>query len=215
MTSASAYYTDTSVTLTPFTPPANAPDVLLNPRLTLMGASGLGNITAQMVDCGLGNSTCANATGKICLLQRGGNLLFCTKVTNCLAGGGVAALVYGRDDQPACEQITSVTLIAKECNTPASGWPVVLTASRGQGEYLKSVITRQSNVSVTLNTGGGDYSLGLMSGTSMATPTASGEKLCGIAFTEVVVDHVYVRCVLIRCRCLRCRISNRSGCATG
>jgi hypothetical protein len=176
MTSASTYFTDTSITLTPFTPPATAPDVLINPPLTIMGASGLGSVTAQMVDCGLGGSTCANATGKICLLQRGGNLLFCTKVTNCLAGFGIAALVYGRADQPQCEQITSVTLVSNECKAPANGWPVVLTASRMQGEYLKGVITSQPSVSVTLNTGGDDYSLGLMSGTSMATPTASGEQ---------------------------------------
>jgi hypothetical protein len=140
-----------------------------------MGGSGLGSVTAQMVDCGSGNSTCVNATGKICLLERGGNLLFCTKVTNCLAGGGMAALVYGRVDQPVCEQFTSVTLVAAQCATPAAGWPVVLAAARQQGLYLKSVIASQPGVNVTLNSGGGDYSIGLMSGTSMATPTAAGE----------------------------------------
>jgi hypothetical protein len=28
------------------------------------------------------------------------------QVLNCMIGGGVAALVYGRDDQPSCEQVT-------------------------------------------------------------------------------------------------------------
>ncbi|KAF6262152.1 peptidase S8/S53 domain-containing protein [Scenedesmus sp. NREL 46B-D3] len=173
MRSSNALYTDLSVTLTPFSAPADAPDVLTNPRVNLMGGSGLGRTTAKMVDCGLGGSRCANATGKVCLLQRGGDLLFCTKVANCLAGGGIAAVVYGRDDQPECEQITAVTLVSDSCTTPVGGWPIVLAATRKQGLFLKNVIAAQPDVSITLSTGASDYSLGVMSGTSMATPTAA------------------------------------------
>jgi hypothetical protein len=139
-----------------------------------MAGSKAGSVTGQMVDCGLGGSACANATGKICLIQRGGGLLFCTKVNNCLAGGGIAALVYGRDDQPECEQITSVTLVSDQCVTPTGGWPIVMLATRKQGLYFKNITSAQPSVSVTLNTGADDYSLGIMSGTSMATPTAAG-----------------------------------------
>jgi hypothetical protein len=175
MASTSAYYTDTSVSVAANTVPASAPaDILTNPRFTLISASKLGSISGQLADCGLGGSTCANATGKICLIQRGGGLLFCTKVNNCLAGGGIAALIYGRDDQPECEQITSVTLVADQCVTPAGGWPIVLLAARKQGQYFKDLIAAQPNATVTLNTGAGDYSIGVMSGTSMATPTAAG-----------------------------------------
>jgi hypothetical protein len=38
---------------------------------------------------------CAGATGKICLMQRGDNT-FCAKVANCVAGGGIGAIIYGR-----------------------------------------------------------------------------------------------------------------------
>jgi serine protease len=72
------------------------------------------------VDCALGNSVCANAAGKVCLMQRGGNY-FCQKVLNCMAGGGVAALIYARDDQPACEQVAGVTLLGACGSTPSGG----------------------------------------------------------------------------------------------
>jgi hypothetical protein len=71
------------------------------------------------VDCGLGTSPCSNAQGKVCLLQRGENF-FCSKVLNCMAAGGVAAIIYGRSDQPACQQITGVTLIGA-CSNPSGG----------------------------------------------------------------------------------------------
>ncbi|WIA12437.1 hypothetical protein OEZ85_012474 [Tetradesmus obliquus] len=174
MASTSAYYTDTAVTLSPVAAPAASPDILINPRFTLIAAAKTGSISSQMVDCGLGGSACANATGKICLIQRGGGLLFCTKVSNCVAGGGVAALIYGRDDQPECEQITSVTLVSDQCVEPAGGWPIVMLATRKQGLYIKNVTASQPSTTVTLNTGAEDYSLGIMSGTSMATPAAAG-----------------------------------------
>ncbi len=61
------------------------------PNGTLDGAFG-----GQMVDCGLAGASCENASGKICLIQDGGNALI-TKIKNCEAGEGVAAIIY--DDQ--------------------------------------------------------------------------------------------------------------------
>lgn len=190
MASTSAYYTDTAVTLSPVAAPAASPDILINPRFTLIAAAKTGSISSQMVDCGLGGSACANATGKICLIQRGGGLLFCTKVSNCVADGGVAALIYGRDDQPECEQITSVTLVSDQCVEPAGGWPIVMLATRKQGLYIKNVTASQPSTTVTLNTGAEDYSLGIMSGTSMATPAAAGELCCSRWAARVVVCFV-------------------------
>ena len=51
-----------------------------------------GTVVAPLVDCGLGLAKCPNATGKVCLIERGTNF-FCQKVANCTAGGGVAAVV--------------------------------------------------------------------------------------------------------------------------
>lgn len=50
-------------------------------------------ITGEVVDCGSGDRTCNSATGRICLMSRGGSA-FAVKVANCQAGGGVAAIIY-------------------------------------------------------------------------------------------------------------------------
>jgi hypothetical protein len=44
-------------------------DASINPGVA--DASGTGSVTAQLVDCGLGLSTCSGARGKVCLIQRG------------------------------------------------------------------------------------------------------------------------------------------------
>ena len=84
-------------------------------------AGGAPPAAGALVDCGLAFWPCANAAGKVCLIQRGSGY-FCQKVLNCMAGGGVAALIYGRDDQPACEQVSGVTLLGACWNTPSRGW---------------------------------------------------------------------------------------------
>ncbi|KAF8057743.1 ALG10 [Scenedesmus sp. PABB004] len=160
--------------LSPFTPPADAPDALTNPPALVIGGSGTGTVSGAVVDCGLGAATCAGATGKICLLQRGGNIFFCDKVRACLAGGGIGALIYGRIDQDVCEQVSGATLISSGCQAPAGGaWPVVLTAARRQGELIRDWVAANPSAVLTLRTGSATSSLEIMSGTSMATPGAA------------------------------------------
>lgn len=55
------------------------------------GASG--NVTGDIIDCGTGDTPCSNATGKICLIERG-DINFSVKVENCEAGGGIGAIIY-------------------------------------------------------------------------------------------------------------------------
>lgn len=56
----------------------------------------LGNATGDIVDCGIGDSQCADASNKICLIERGTST-FVDKVTNCEAGGGVGAIIYNNE----------------------------------------------------------------------------------------------------------------------
>ncbi|PHR84259.1 MAG: serine protease [Colwellia sp.] len=57
-------------------------------------ASATGNI----VDCGIGDTQCSDATNKICLIERGGDIDFSVKVENCQAGGGVGAIIYNNKE---------------------------------------------------------------------------------------------------------------------
>lgn len=52
-----------------------------------------GQASAVMVDCGIGDSACDSATGKLCLIARG-EINFSEKVNNCQAGGGIGAIIY-------------------------------------------------------------------------------------------------------------------------
>lgn len=55
--------------------------------------SASGNATGNIVDCGIGDAQCLNASNKICLIERG-EVTFTEKVENCQAGGGVGAVIY-------------------------------------------------------------------------------------------------------------------------
>jgi len=52
-----------------------------------------GQVSATMVDCGIGDNQCSLATDKICLIARG-EINFSEKVMNCQAGGGIGAIIY-------------------------------------------------------------------------------------------------------------------------
>lgn len=56
-----------------------------------------GEASAQVISCGIGDLVCADATDKICLIERG-DINFSEKADNCEAGGGVGVIIYNNID---------------------------------------------------------------------------------------------------------------------
>lgn len=138
----------------------------------------------QLVDCGLADKTCANASGKICLIQRGGNT-FCSKVNNCAAGGGRAAIIYNSAD-PAIDDCAPFmgTIVVDGCSNPGI---VALALTRLQGTIIKNAMTNVT-ITATVSTGpGGNSPYEFMSGTSMATPHAAGEQPTAQRSVSVII----------------------------
>ncbi len=52
-----------------------------------------GDVSGEIVSCGIGDSECADATDKVCLIERG-EINFSDKALNCEAGGGVGVIIY-------------------------------------------------------------------------------------------------------------------------
>lgn len=159
--------------------PADAisPQLLSKPPMVVMGGSARGIITTGMYDCGLANQTCFGAEGRICLIQRGGGVTFCNKVLNCMAGGGLAAVIYGSEADSECQMLfASLSCSAQAATGSQGGWPIVLTAARAQGKALRDALAANPGMLVTLDAGSGTAALEMLSGTSMSTPIAAGER---------------------------------------
>jgi len=56
-----------------------------------------GSSTGHTVDCGIADTQCSDATGKVCLIERG-DIHFSVKVENCQAGGGIGAIIYNNEE---------------------------------------------------------------------------------------------------------------------
>jgi hypothetical protein len=81
-------------------------------------------------------------------LQRGENF-FCEKVINCMASGGRGAVIFNRDDQPACQLLQGATLLYACTPEPESFIPV-LGLTRAQGQALKALVLKGGVVNATL-----------------------------------------------------------------
>ena len=57
-----------------------------------------GQASGEIINCGIGNTVCAEATGKVCLIERG-DIDFSDKADNCQAGGGIGAIIYNNEEQ--------------------------------------------------------------------------------------------------------------------
>ena len=122
-----------------------------------MSGSPRGTATAPLIDFGLGNVN-IDATGKVCLIQRG-LITFAAKVSRCQDNGGVAAVVY--NNRPG---ILFGTLGGAVTNIPSVGTSDIV------GLALKGKIGASATVAVVP-----DPALyAKFSGTSMATPHVSG-----------------------------------------
>jgi serine protease len=132
-------------------------------------SSGQGSRTGQLIDCGLGTSTCQGASNKVCLIQRGVNN-FCEKVHNCVLGGGIAAVIYNRADLDTCEVLDGFMLWDSTC--PRKVFPPTIGLTRAQGEALRAALRQGQYLTATVSVrpGGVARRYGAMSGTSMATP---------------------------------------------
>lgn len=56
-----------------------------------------GQVSGALVDCGIGDATCTDATDKVCLIERG-EINFSDKALNCEAGGGVGVVIYNNTE---------------------------------------------------------------------------------------------------------------------
>ena len=137
--------------------------------------SARGSITAGFVLCGLGNPQDfpASVRGKIALIQRG-TLTFHDKTQNALNAGAVGVIIFNNNDTAL-----SWTLITQTCDTNGQNckdnpadlafkWPVTVGITKEDGATLQA----DPNAVVTIVDQADDY--GVLSGTSMATPHASG-----------------------------------------
>jgi subtilisin family serine protease len=121
-----------------------------------MDGSPTGSRTAPLADFGLGGTAVAGSmTGKVCLIQRG-TYDFATKVGNCQASGGVAAVIYNN-----VAGIFGGTLGTTATNIPS------VTASDTAGAAMKSQLGQSATVAV------GPSNYAYFDGTSMATPHVS------------------------------------------
>ncbi|RUO45858.1 S8 family serine peptidase [Pseudidiomarina donghaiensis] len=112
--------------------------------------------TGALANCGLGDSTCQDAAGKVCLIERG-VVSFAEKVQACEAGGGVGTVVY--NNEPGVLLGTMGDYVA---SIPAVG------VSDTDGAALLGQIGNNTTVGVT------DSDWAYFDGTSMATPHVAG-----------------------------------------
>ncbi|HKG43074.1 MAG TPA: S8 family serine peptidase [Gaiellaceae bacterium] len=119
-------------------------------------------VSGTLVDCATGETVCANAAGKVALIQRG-NITFAAKVANAMAGGAVAAIIYNN----VAGSINAT--LGTETAPDGSAWIPTVTVTDTEGAALKANNLGQS---VTVFNIARDW--GLNSGTSMATPHVSG-----------------------------------------
>ncbi len=112
--------------------------------------------SGALVDCGLGGTTCAVATGKVCLIQRG-TYDFAVKVQSCQGGGGVGAIIYNNAAGPLLGTLNGVVT-----TIPSVG------ITQSDGTYLKA---NALGAPATVDLAASDYAK--FDGTSMATPHVS------------------------------------------
>lgn len=121
-----------------------------------MEGSAKGSATGALIDCGIGDQACADASGSVCLIQRG-SISFAEKVQACEAGGGVGAIIY--NNEPG---VLSGTL----------GETVTSIPSVGVSDTAGSQMLTQLGASATVTVENSDWAY--FDGTSMATPHVVG-----------------------------------------
>jgi secreted trypsin-like serine protease len=98
----------------------------------------LGDAIGNTVDCGIGDSHCLDATNKICLIERGGDVTFAEKVEKCQESGGLGAIIYNN-----VEGVIRGTL-----GENFSGTIPVVSVTQADGATLQSNIGASASLTV-------------------------------------------------------------------
>jgi serine protease len=136
---------------------------------TFVGAeialSKKGTVTGQFVDCGLGKPEQfpSSVAGKIALIKRG-EIEFNAKTRNAVNAGAIAVIIYNKDTSPINFTLASVA----DPGAATFAWPVTIALTQADGQAL---VARGSS-QITIIDRVDDYDT--LSGTSMATPHATG-----------------------------------------
>jgi secreted trypsin-like serine protease len=56
-----------------------------------------GQASGEIINCGIGDAVCVDATDSVCLIERG-DVNFSEKADNCEAGGGIGAIIYNNEE---------------------------------------------------------------------------------------------------------------------
>jgi secreted trypsin-like serine protease len=83
------------VTSTEFVTSLSVNDVIYPTRSFTSGVGG--QASGEIISCGIGDTICADATGNVCLIERG-DVNFSEKADNCEAGGGIGAIIYNNEE---------------------------------------------------------------------------------------------------------------------
>jgi subtilisin family serine protease len=122
-------------------------------------------VSGLLKDCGLATTAadCGNATGMMCLIERGA-VTFAEKALACEAAGGIGAVVFQRTGADAVGPVLG-TLGDTVVSIPVVG------TDRDTGLALRAT---ELNKTATLTFAVSDYNYDHYSGTSMATPHVAG-----------------------------------------
>jgi secreted trypsin-like serine protease len=112
-------------------------EVIYETRSFTSGAAG--QATGQVVACGIADEVCADATGNVCLIERG-EVDFSEKADNCEAGGGIGAIIYNNEE---------IGNISGTLGTEYTGTIPVVAVTREDGLNMLDQIGSTATLSVS------------------------------------------------------------------
>jgi len=96
-----------------------------------------GDVSGPIMDCGIGDAQCGDATDKICLIKRG-DINFSVKADNCEAGGGVGVIIFNHEDGD----------ISGTLGEDFTGTIPVIAITKIDGEILKDKVGSIASISI-------------------------------------------------------------------
>ena len=132
-----------------------------------MLGSAKGSVTGHFVFCGYGTQSeiPASVSGNIALIQRGNGVFFYDKARNAKEAGASAVVIFNNGGDFSGGFTLQAT---DQAWTQNYDFPVTVIVDTNDGATLRN----NANATITVTDGPSDYEL--LSGTSMATPHATG-----------------------------------------